>query len=123
MKTPIIDIGAPDAFVDIPTVRKLIYLVFLIAIRDQSDEIRFEPQEHGYKLSYSYKGTFYEMVPPPAHLAARISNIFKIMANLRFGTSAPSRLEIGVADMVASWEVSDNKEVSYEQEVHCSSLG
>jgi hypothetical protein len=37
--------------------------------------------------------------------------------------SAPSRLEIGVADFVVCWEASDYTEVSHEQEVHCSSVG
>jgi hypothetical protein len=32
--------------------------------------------------------------------------------------SAPARLRIGVADFVATWEASDHKEVSHEQEVH-----
>ena len=38
-------------------------------------------------------------------------------------TSASSRLRIGVADLGAGWEASDDKEVSHAQEVRCTALG
>ena len=37
--------------------------------------------------------------------------------------SASSRLRIGVADLGACWEASDDKEVSHAQEVRCTALG
>ena len=41
----------------------------------------------------------------------------------RAKTSASSRLRIGVADLGAYWEASDDKEVSHAQEVRCTALG
>jgi hypothetical protein len=39
------------------------------------------------------------------------------------GTSASSRLKIGVADFGGYWETSGHKEVSHEQKVCCASVG
>jgi type IV pilus assembly protein PilB len=63
-------------------VRKLINMVLLMAIRDHSSDIHFEPFEDEYKMRYRCDGVLYEMVPPPRHLAAAISSRIKVMANL-----------------------------------------
>ncbi len=63
-------------------VRKLINMVFLLAIKDHASDIHFEPFEDEYKMRYRCDGVLYEMVPPPRHLAAAISSRIKVMSNL-----------------------------------------
>jgi type IV pilus assembly protein PilB len=63
-------------------VRKLINMVFLLAIRDHASDIHFEPFEDEYKMRYRCDGVLYEMVPPPRHLAMAISSRIKVMSNL-----------------------------------------
>src|SRR4029077_2620575 len=63
-------------------VRKLINMVFLLAIKDHASDIHFEPFEDEYKMRYRCDGTLYEMVPPPRHLAMAISSRIKVMSNL-----------------------------------------
>ena len=63
-------------------VRKLINLVLLQAIKDKASDIHFEPFEDEFKMRYRIDGVLYEMMPPPAHIAAAISSRIKVMANL-----------------------------------------
>jgi type IV pilus assembly protein PilB len=63
-------------------VRKLINMVFLLAIKDHASDIHFEPFEDEYKMRYRCDGTLYEMVPPPRHLATAIASRIKVMSNL-----------------------------------------
>src|SRR5205807_2529629 len=63
-------------------VRKLINMVFLLAIKDKASDIHFEPFEDEYKMRYRCDGVLYEMVPPPRHLATAISSRIKVMSNL-----------------------------------------
>jgi type IV pilus assembly protein PilB len=63
-------------------VRKLINMVFLLAIKDKASDIHFEPFEDEYKMRYRCDGTLYEMVPPPRHLAMAIASRIKVMSNL-----------------------------------------
>jgi type IV pilus assembly protein PilB len=63
-------------------VRKLINMVFLLAIKDHASDIHFEPFEEEYKMRYRCDGVLYEMVPPPRHLASAIASRIKVMANL-----------------------------------------
>jgi type IV pilus assembly protein PilB len=63
-------------------VRKLINMVFLLAIKDHASDIHFEPFEDEYKMRYRCDGILYEMVPPPRHLAVAIASRIKVMANL-----------------------------------------
>jgi type IV pilus assembly protein PilB len=63
-------------------VRKLINMVFLLAIKDKASDIHFEPFEDEYKMRYRCDGTLYEMVPPPRHLATAIASRIKVMSNL-----------------------------------------
>jgi len=63
-------------------IRKLINMVFLMAIRDHASDIHFEPFEEEYKMRYRCDGVLVEMVPPPRHLAMAIASRIKVMANL-----------------------------------------
>ena len=77
-----IDLESLMEIQDAPPVRKLINMVFLLAIRDQASDIHFEPFEDEFKMRYRCGGTLYEMVPPPRHLAPEIADRIKVMANL-----------------------------------------
>jgi type II secretory ATPase GspE/PulE/Tfp pilus assembly ATPase PilB-like protein len=61
---------------------QLAELVLLLALKDLASEVRFEPREEDYRVTYKCGGRDYEMVPPPRELAGRISQVFKIFAEL-----------------------------------------
>ncbi|MEY4612122.1 MAG: hypothetical protein RL179_95 [Planctomycetota bacterium] len=67
---------------DSAPVRRLINMVFLMAIRDQASDIHFEPFEDDYKMRYKCDGVLFELPPPPKYLANAISSRIKVMANL-----------------------------------------
>jgi type IV pilus assembly protein PilB len=77
-----IDLESLMEIQDAAPVRKLINMVFLLAIRDHASDIHFEPFEDEYKMRYRCDGILYEMVPPPRHLAMAISSRIKVMSNL-----------------------------------------
>jgi type IV pilus assembly protein PilB len=77
-----IDLDSLAEIADAAPVRKLINMVFLLAIKDKSSDIHFEPFEDEYKMRYRVDGVLYEMVPPPRHLAAAIASRIKVMSNL-----------------------------------------
>jgi hypothetical protein len=61
-------------------VRKLLYLVLLLAVKDRATEVRFEPASDRWELRYRVAGTVYDMVPPPRFLridaeAARLAGL------------------------------------------------
>jgi type IV pilus assembly protein PilB len=77
-----IDLETLKEAADSNPVRKLINLVLLQAIKDKASDIHFEPFEGEFKMRYRIDGILYEMMPPPAHIAAAISSRIKVMANL-----------------------------------------
>jgi type IV pilus assembly protein PilB len=77
-----IDLDSLAEIADAAPVRKLINMVFLLAIKDKASDIHFEPFEDEYKMRYRCDGVLYEMVPPPRHLAMAISSRIKVMSNL-----------------------------------------
>jgi type IV pilus assembly protein PilB len=77
-----IDLESLMEIQDAAPVRKLINMVFLLAIRDHASDVHFEPFEDEYKMRYRCDGVLYEMVPPPRHLAMAISSRIKVMSNL-----------------------------------------
>ncbi|HVS35771.1 MAG TPA: ATPase, T2SS/T4P/T4SS family [Gemmataceae bacterium] len=77
-----IDLASLSEIADAAPVRKLINMVFLLAIKDKASDIHFEPFEDEYKMRYRCDGTLYEMVPPPRHLAMAIASRIKVMSNL-----------------------------------------
>jgi len=77
-----IDLESLMEIQDAAPVRKLINMVFLLAIRDHASDVHFEPFEDEYKMRYRCDGILYEMVPPPRHLAMAISSRIKVMSNL-----------------------------------------
>ncbi|MCI0701458.1 MAG: Flp pilus assembly complex ATPase component TadA [Planctomycetia bacterium] len=77
-----IDLTQAEEIANSAPVRKLINMVLLMAIRDHSSDVHFEPFEDEYKMRYRCDGVLYEMVPPPRHLATAIASRIKVMANL-----------------------------------------
>ena len=77
-----IDLADAMEMADAAPVRKLINMVFLLAIKDKASDIHFEPFEDEYKMRYKTDGVLFEMVPPPRHLANAISTRIKVMSNL-----------------------------------------
>ena len=77
-----IDLEDLKGAADSNPVRKLINLVLLQAIKDKASDIHFEPFEEEFKMRYRIDGVLYEMMPPPAHIAAAISSRLKVMAGL-----------------------------------------
>ena len=77
-----IDLDTLKDAADSNPVRKLVNLVLLQAIKDKASDIHFEPFEGEFKMRYRIDGVLYEMMPPPAHIAAAISSRVKVMANL-----------------------------------------
>ncbi len=77
-----IDLEAMVEMAEAAPVRKLINMVFLLAIKDKASDIHFEPFEDEYKMRYRCDGVLYEMVPPPRHLAMAIASRIKVMSNL-----------------------------------------
>ena len=81
-KSDTIDLTSVEAMADSAPVRKLLNMVFLLAIRDQASDLHFEPFETEFKIRIRADGVLYEMVPPPRHLAFAITTRIKVMADL-----------------------------------------
>ena len=77
-----LDLTSVEALADSAPVRKLLNMVFLLAIKDHASDLHFEPFENEFKIRIRADGVLYEMVPPPRHLAFAITTRIKVMANL-----------------------------------------
>jgi hypothetical protein len=62
---------------NIPTHRRLLLMVLLLALKDRAAEVHFEPcrsenaegRGMGVRMSFETAGELYELVPPPARIA------------------------------------------------------
>jgi type IV pilus assembly protein PilB len=77
-----LDLTSVEALADSAPVRKLLNMVLLLAIKDHSSDLHFEPFEKEFKIRIRGDGVLYEMVPPPRHLAFAITSRVKVMADL-----------------------------------------
>ena len=77
-----LDLTSVEALADSAPVRKLLNMVLLLAIKDHSSDLHFEPFENEFKIRIRADGILYEMVPPPRHLAFAITTRIKVMADL-----------------------------------------
>ncbi|MBN1909896.1 MAG: Flp pilus assembly complex ATPase component TadA [Pirellulales bacterium] len=77
-----LDLTSVEALADSAPVRKLLNMVFLLAIKDHASDLHFEPFESEFKIRIRADGILYEMVPPPRHLAFAITTRIKVMADL-----------------------------------------
>ncbi|MHC4399651.1 MAG: GspE/PulE family protein [Planctomycetota bacterium] len=78
----LLDLTSVEALAESAPVRKLLNMVLLLAIKDQSSDLHFEPFEGEFKIRIRGDGVLYEMVPPPRHLAMAITTRLKVMADL-----------------------------------------
>jgi type IV pilus assembly protein PilB len=104
-----IDLESLMEIQDAAPVRKLINMVFLLAIKDKASDIHFEPFEDEYKMRYRCDGVLYEMVPPPRHLAQAISSRIKVMSNLDIAERRlpqDGRIELNVGGNAVDMRVS-----------------
>src|SRR5262249_29021563 len=104
-----IDLESMVEMAEAAPVRKLINMVFLLAIRDKASDIHFEPFEDEYKMRYRCDGVLYEMVPPPRHLATAISSRIKVMSNLDIAEKRlpqDGRIELNVGGTPVDMRVS-----------------
>jgi type IV pilus assembly protein PilB len=81
-KSNVLDLQSVEALADSAPVRKLLNMVLLLAIKDHSSDLHFEPFESEFKIRIRSDGVLYEMVPPPRHLAFAITTRIKVMADL-----------------------------------------
>ncbi len=81
-ETAVTDIQSVEAMANAAPVVKLLNLILLQAIKDQSSDIHFEPFENEFKVRYRVDGVLYEMMPPPLHLAIALISRIKVMSNL-----------------------------------------
>jgi type IV pilus assembly protein PilB len=77
-----IDLTDEEAFASSQPVRKLIWLVLLLAVRDRATEVCFHPRRDHFRLCYRVNGVIRDMVPPPLPIAPRVANALKAMAGL-----------------------------------------
>jgi len=77
-----IDIEQLQEMANSMPVVKLLNLILIQAIKDQSSDIHFEPFEDEFKVRYRVDGVLYEMMPPPRHLALAITSRIKVMSLL-----------------------------------------
>jgi type IV pilus assembly protein PilB len=104
-----IDLESLMEMTEAAPVRKLINMVFLLAIKDKASDIHFEPFEDEYKMRYRCDGVLYEMVPPPRHLAQAISSRIKVMSNLDIAERRlpqDGRIELNVGGNAVDMRVS-----------------
>ncbi len=73
--------GLEDIANSVPVV-KLLNLVLLSAIKDQSSDIHFEPFEDSFRIRYRVDGALLEMQSPPKSLALPLISRIKVMSNL-----------------------------------------
>lgn len=77
-----VDITSAEALAESAPVRKLLNMILLLAIKDHSSDVHFEPFENEFKIRLRGDGVLYEMVPPPRHLAMALVTRIKVLANL-----------------------------------------
>ena len=80
------DIGNDEAVARQAPVRRLVFMVLLLATKDRATEVRFEPSEadSAWKLRYKVGGCWYDMAPVP--LEVPIAQEIRHMAGLRLAS-------------------------------------
>jgi len=76
------DIGQLTDLANQMPVVKLLNLVLLTAIGDQSSDIHFEPFEDSFKIRYRIDGVLLEMQSPPKSLSLPLISRIKVMAGM-----------------------------------------
>jgi type IV pilus assembly protein PilB len=100
MQSRSIDLASLEELANSMPVVKLLNLILLQAIKDQSSDIHFEPFEDEFKVRYRVDGMLYEMMPPPKHLSLAITSRIKVMSLLDIAeTRLPQdgRIELNIS--------------------------
>jgi type IV pilus assembly protein PilB len=68
--TPVITINDHAALLCAAPVRRLVYMVLLLAVKDRATEVQFEPcpPDGEWRLRYNIDDNWYEMVPVPLYV-------------------------------------------------------
>ncbi|MBN2711259.1 MAG: Flp pilus assembly complex ATPase component TadA [Planctomycetes bacterium] len=113
-----VEIGEEDGELDASTLEtaanavpvvKLLNLVLLSAIKDQSSDIHFEPFEDVFKIRYRIDGALLEMKSPPKSLALPLISRIKVMANLNIAerrVPQDGRIALSMGDKAIDLRVS-----------------
>jgi hypothetical protein len=66
----------------ITPVEKLVALAILLTLKDDADQLSFQPGPDEICMSCRIAGTWHEMVPPPKHLHPEILEVIRRLAEL-----------------------------------------
>ncbi len=66
---------------------KLVRMVLLLAIKDEAEFVLLDSRPDGMTIRYCIAGVWYEMVPPPRHLATGIMKELRVLTR----AAAPGR--------------------------------
>jgi len=102
-----VDLVRIDSFPDAPPHRKVLLLVFLLALKDRATEIHFEPWrseeagavEMGLRMFYEVDGRLHELAHPPPCLAGSLFRDLKDVA----GLNSPRRRAAALLHRLAGW--------------------
>jgi hypothetical protein len=87
-----LDLGGAEALAGAGPARKVIALILLLAVKDRSDEVRFDPspRDDAWKLAYCVGGVWHDLVPVPLHVP--ISREVRRLAGLGPGRRLLARI-------------------------------
>jgi hypothetical protein len=79
----VVEIRNSETIVRAPPTRRFIYLVLLLAVKDQVSEVKLEPSESEglWKLRYKENGIWHEWEPIPLHVS--ISRAFRRLVGMK----------------------------------------
>ena len=104
-----LDTGSLEDMANAVPVVKLLNLVLLSAIKDQSSDIHFEPFEDVFKIRYRIDGALLEMKSPPKSLALPLISRIKVMSNLNIAerrVPQDGRIMLSLGDKTVDMRVS-----------------
>jgi aspartyl-tRNA(Asn)/glutamyl-tRNA(Gln) amidotransferase subunit A len=100
--------------------RHLLSMFLLLAIKDRAKYLRFEPVEGDYLVSYTVRGTWRPLVPPPRALAEVIADVCRRFASpsgWQYRTGRLLRRWAGRLDHLDARVVSGRFLVKFEEDV------
>ena len=106
------DLQSERSFSDEQSFLKLITLAILLAIKDRSTEVHFEPGRDEFGLRYRCGGILYDLVPPPLNFHREIIATLKGIAGLtqeRFKQTGNLEIRIDGHTIHATIEVEPNE--------------
>jgi hypothetical protein len=98
------DLTEPDYLVHSDPVPRFLCTATLLAVRDEAQEIRFEPESNEYAVRIVVGNETYQLEPPPLWLHFPVAQTIKAIAGLDLAT-CDRRQEGGLAVKVANWSI------------------